>query len=909
MNSKGLSRQLEEKSKWLQDDLNALRTAHGALEQHLDDKSRELKKAQEMISDKTQNAEAKEQRLQDQIELLRHQNEVAARKHEHLEAQVQQANKELRIKSEEKDLLHSRHDSLTIESQALQRDLAKALRKLEECESTLEQEKEHALENDRQLRAEANEQIEQLSDEIFSLRRDLEDKETQDAALQDHLESQRRALESEKEKLKEQAVGLQRTVDKLQETEGTLSDRDLKLKEALESEKQRFKSEEAVLSRQIQDLKADIVEKRRILDETHSELSETKDQLRTSRNDQADLEDKVELLEEELQSGLDEEAERADKEIEAAKKEAEVLRHELQAAKDKLLRVQTAHADSEAQTSLDQQLPEQIRDLESRLARIQQEKQVLQDKLAAVNIELRSLRGDAAETEAERDELKSQMRQMQDQVDETFRLDQEKLDLRKARLRLENDVGRLREERKTLIGQRETVERELEEEIERSGSEAGILREEIAELQRKLASTSGSRDRELSALKHKVQHLENHVAELETRLAQRRDDLDNTMELSDLVKDLASTRSKETEYLQREATYKGTIRDLKQEVTRLERQVHEIQISRLASHSPQSSAGGSARKDEIIEVRRQLAEAHQQMKDLRTKSKGQERELQRKVLELREQAQSERTAYEQERDHLEQELSSCRLQNEEQTAKATAAENAAARLRTRIQSLEKDIQTHRLATAGDLTMADERKDLHEMLKDAKLTVETLQVEISSREALLAASTAHEKELATHLARLREERTLQLNKGSALTKELEHLQKRYERAVDNFARQQKDWEEERRKITSSVRFPNMSISSLHEGNTAEETKSMEVALQEKERRHMAELKGLSTQIMWLRARWIRERNFREGLAHGKQYLLAEIETHDALYVPVSATDSHLTNHSFVVPRRTLLSSPE
>ena len=71
------------------------------------------------------------------------------------------------------------------------------------------------------------------------------------------------------------------------------------------------------------------------------------------------------------------------------------------------------------------------------------------------------------------------------------------------------------------------------------------------------------------------------------------------------------------------------------------------------------------------------------MKDLRSKSKGQERELQRKVLELREQAQSERDSFEQERDHLEQELSNCRLQKEEQTTKATAAENAAARLHGR----------------------------------------------------------------------------------------------------------------------------------------------------------------------------------------------------------------------------------
>lgn len=855
------------------------------MEQDYDGKSRELKKVQDAISENAQNAEVKEQRLQDQIELLRHQNEAMVRKCETFEARMQQASQELQIKSEEKDLLHSRHDALTVESQTLQRDLAKALRQLEESESNLEKEKEHALTNDRQLRAEANGKIDELSDEISRLQRELDDKENQQAGYQDHWESQRRTLESQKEKLKEQAAGLQRTVDKFQETEGTFSDQEMKLREALDSEKQRFRREEAVLNRQIQELNAELAEKQHVVDEIRSELSEVKDQLRTSLRDKADLEEKNELLEEELQAGLDEEADRADEEIDAAKKEADLLRNELRIAREELLRAQRLHADTEALSAAEQQSSAQVRDLESRLTQIQNEKQVLQDKLAAVNIDLRSLRGDYAEIAAERDEMKSQLRQMQNQVDETFKLDQDKVDLRKAKIRLENDIGRLREERKTLIERCDTAERELEEEIEKSCSEAGVLREEIAELQTKVAALSASRDRESSTLKQKVQHLEKHITGLETQVAQGKDNDDDTVEFADVVKDLAVARSKETEHLQREGTYKGTIRNLKHEVARLERQLHEMQISRLASNSPQSSIGGSARKDEILDVRRQLAEVHQQMKEVRSKSKERERELQRKLLELREQSQSERDSNEQERDRLEQELSDCRLQLAEQTKKAVAAENTAARLRTRIQNLEKDVQAHRQTTADDLTMADERKDLHEMLKDAKLTAETLQVEISSRETLLAASAAREKELVAHLARVREERTLQHNRGSALTKELEHLQNRYERAVDKFARQQKAWDEERKKITSGVRFPKMSISTLHGGDTAEEIKSMEVALQEKDQRHMAEIKGVSQQIIWLRAHCNRERKFREGLAHGKQYLLAQIASYEARYVSI------------------------
>lgn len=882
MNTKGWSRQLEEKAKRFQDDLDALRKTHEALNERFDEKSKELKRVQNMMSDNVQDAKLREMRLQDEIELLRHQNQAAISKCEHLEAQIQQARQELLSKSEAKDLLHSRHDALTVESQTLQKDLAKALRQREELETELENEKQHALENERQLRIEANNKIDKLSDEIASLQRSLDAQETQNAAHQDHWESQRRALESQKEKLQEQAAGLQRTVDKLQETEGTLSNRDMKLREAHESEKERFRSEEAVLGRQIHELNNDVIEKQRVIDEVRFELSEIKDQLRVSLRDQADLEEKVEVLEEELQNGLDE-ADQADEEIEATKKEADLLRQELQVVNDDILRLQRKHADTDARTTSEQQLVAQLDDLESRLTRVQKEKQSLQDKLASVNIELRNVQVNSAEMEAERDEFKNQVRQMQDQVDDTFRVDQEKLNLRKVKTGLETDVRRLREERQLLIEKRETAERELVEEIGKSGSEAGLLKDEIAELQRKLASVSGGRDRELSALKKDYQRLEKHAAEVEAQVARGMDDSDDKMENSNAMKDLTFARSKETEYLQREISHKGTIRDLKQEIARLERQLHELQISQLTSKSPQSSIGGSARKDEILDIRRQLAEVHQQMKDLRSKSKEKERELQQKFLELRDQAQSDRDSHEQERDQLEQELSTCRQQYAEESSKATAAENATTRLRTRIQNLEKDIQAHRLNTAGDLTMADERKDLHEMLKDAKLTAETLQVGIVSRDTLLAASTAREKELDIHLARLREQRILELNRASALTKELQYLQNRYERALDDFARQQQKWEEERKKITSGVRFANMSISSLHGSDNIEQSKPVEEALQEQERRHLAEMRGLSKQIIWLRARFNRERSFRETLAHGKQYLLAEIASHEASYV--------------------------
>jgi hypothetical protein len=78
----------------------------------------------------------------------------------------------------------------------------------------------------------------------------------------------------------------------------------------------------------------------------------------------------------------------------------------------------------------------------------------------------------------------------------------------------------------------------------------------------------------------------------------------------------------------------------------------------------------------------------------------------------------------------------------------------------------------------------------------------------------------EKELRTQLKRVREERGQQTQRANAATAELETLQRRYERAVDDMARQQQVWEEERKAMNHRVRFPNMSISSLHPGNSTE-----------------------------------------------------------------------------------------
>ena len=838
INTKGLSRQVEEKANRLQSELVDLREAHAHLQERCDDTSREAKRLQEQVNAVKQDAEDQEQRLSDENEILRHEREVTNRKCETLLKQLQETTGELQNRIEEKDLLHSRHDALTEESQVLRKDLIRIQARVKELERSLEDEKHHALENDRSLRSQAREEINRLSEETDNLRRVLEDKDSELATEQDIWQGQRRGLESQKDKAEEKAAGLQRTVNKLQQSEGTLSGREAKLQEALESEKQRHQSEEAILHRRIEEANAEIDERRRTSDDVRSQLSRTKEELRICKRDQDALAEKVQALEDEvevLQLGLDEETEKSKHDVSAARQEAEGLRRQLQTSKQELARAKTLYADTQAEIETVQgdlhaalgkkeQLNSRLNELEGQVQRVKAEKQSMQDQLANLNVELQHLRTTSAETAAERDEVESQLKQMQDQVDGTFRLDQEKLDLRTAKLKLEHDVTRLREERKGLKDANEAIERELEEEIGKASAEEGRLSNEVTDLNRKLTAASEGRSKELSAAKQKI--------------------------------------------------------------SALERQLQDVEAANMLD-SPKSSVGGSARKEEMLEVRRQLAESHQKLSDLRSRSKEAEREGKRALAASAHEARLQLEADGLHRDQLEQQLADIRLIQEESKAKNLRDEQTISRLRSRISSLEKDLHAARANISGDRTMAEERKDLHEMLKDAKLEAEDLQLQIADREARIDSSSVREKDLRGQLKRVREERTLQLQKSAALTAELEGLQSKYERCVDNLARQQRVWDEEKKAIVSRVRFPNMSVSSVHAGNgDSTELRQLDEDAKNNERRHQGELKGLAKQIQWLRARCTREEGFRAALAFEKRFLLMQIEMSNAWYVVLS-----------------------
>jgi chromosome segregation ATPase len=896
--TKGLSRQVEEKSNRLQDELEDLRGKHSALAEQHDDKIRDIKRLQDKIQDLKHDNEIREQKLKDKLEIVQNESEGAIRERSALNTRVEALQAELQQSGDEKDLLQVRHDALTSESSSLQRDLSKSRRTIEDLEDKLKHEQTLALASEREVRDEykgeldrlhanidrLNGTIDHLNEKVEDLESEIRQKERLYDDDSDKWDSERRNLESERDRAEEKAAGLQRSIDRLQEAEGTLSGKEMKLQQALQSEKDRHTSEEAILTRQINELNEDVNARRKALEELRSELSTAQEELRLSQREQKSLAEKVEGLEDEveiLQTNLDEETEQANLEISAAKQESESLRRQLQTMEQDLAKADSAAANAHAEIEAfrgdlqtgegsKEQLSSRLRDVEIQLGRVRQDKQSLQDQLAALNVEVHSLRASKAGLEAERDEVQSQLRAMKQQEEETFRLDQERIDLRTAKMKLDGEVRRLRDENKAVVAQKETLETELQEEINRASAEEIRLNSEIHDLQKILRGSSEKR--ELSTAKKTIQHLEERIQELESQIATaggHTDHSDAINELSIVRQDLAAARQKETEYLQREATQKDVLRGLKRQITELERKAHDAEVSKFAVSSPRSSASGSARKSEIIEVRHQLATAHQTLKEVRTQLKDAEKDAARKVKAVSIELQTQTEAWEAEKDQLERSLDEALLKRDELAARNNTSEATISRLRDKVQRLESALQAERQNSGDDRTMALERHDLHEMLRETQVQVESLELVVKNRESTIAAISAAESDLRAHLKRVRDERALHRSKAVNAHEQLENLERQFYKAREN-------WEAEKKALSKGVRFPNISLSV----NDESEILALRTAAEEREKIHVKEMRGLSMQIEWLRAKCTREAGFRAAAGYAKRYMGMQIDLYEA-----------------------------
>ncbi|KAK7745987.1 hypothetical protein SLS53_002708 [Cytospora paraplurivora] len=995
--TKGLPRQLEEKVMRLQDEVETARQDYQSMEKHFNSKQGEVEDLRFKLKESRQEREASDR-----------ERRSFATKLEELQA-------ELNARSDEKNLLQSRHDALTAESASLQRDITRLQSTVSDLQGDLEQERQHSLDIERNLRVQYKVEVEKLHEEISDLQAEVREKENLYDNDSERWETERHNLEAERARAEERVSGLQKTIERLRAAEGSLNGKESRLQQALQSETNRHHSEEAVLSRQIDDLQQDLSSRQQMLQDLRNELSAVRDELRQSQLDKQAEAQKVVGLEDEvevLQAALDDESERAAQEIETLSRESEELRQqlrELRRASDsarfstdssrqpadqnakaidrlerqldeyrsnlskatqekraserecddlryqlKELRRLTDSVKSSTDASREQaeynaramqRLESQVAGYKSNLAEATREKKELQDQLVKVRNGLHSVQTQLAETQAERDVIEAELQRSKEQDNDTFQVDQERINLRATKARLEHEIRRLKEDNRLLTEQRDSLEKTLEDELDKAEAEEERLNQEILSLQTKVRHVQAPESQELSRARRNIRDLERKVEDYEYQLAHATipgDILEGHSELSLIKRDLSAARQKELEFMQKESEHKAQVRGLKRQIGDLERRFHEADIERMAQ-SPMSESA-SARKAEISELRHQLSTAHQSIGDLKKKLRDSERNaasVEREVQRRLEAVEDEKLALEQALEDAQQEADEANAEFEEATRKyklkAEKYKKERDSMADALANTRRDARNHQfdssinsnMSSVGNGTVTsemtrEERHDLYTILRKTQIDADALEREVREHKEALDELVAIEKALRVKLDRARSERAQYRSDVEQLQREMKHIKRSKNEAEKMAEAARTAASVARARVTvasiSSAPLPSRKgkerevgehprVIELEDGedddnaelglandenaarvihfrddnDTQVHTDAIVRAAEAAEHRHTKQMRGMCMQMEWMQARWERELRMRDDAAFAKKYLLLELDVRDTWYV--------------------------
>lgn len=795
----------------LQSEVNRLQTSLQAAEQERD-MARQQAQSAGNASKLIPQLQGEVNRLQVELDHAIKDRDTAENHNQAIGQQLDEFELSLRNKSDEKELLQIRHDALTSESSSLQKELSRAKESLEDLRHQLDHEKTQSLAAEREVREQYKGEIDRLHDELEDLRAEAREKERAYDDDCQRWEKEARGLEGQRAAAEEQLESLKRTVEKLQAVEGSLSGKETRLQQALELEKQRHAQAETSLSSQISQLNADLQDRQRTLDEVKDELVKLREELRLSQREERSLIEKIEGLEDELdvlQAEASDDRLASESNIRTLEAQADQLgrqidgyKHELESASSRPTQSFVGHKDT------------QLKRVEADLERVTRSETRLKEQLLRLESDITALRERAGNAEMERDSIKSTLSALQASTAANgsssrfaaSHSDEEKIELRTQKMRLDLEVRKLQDNLSSLQDQKSTLEAELR-----------VTREAMED----------------------------------ERLTYKEKDL---------------------EYLKKDVAHRETVRDLKRQLDELERQAHNLEISLLQTSSPHSSTSSSGRKNEVAEVRAQLAASHATIKDLRTQIKDVEKSSASKLKSLTSEIETKEEEWEADRFSLERSVQSLAQSKSELESKAATAESSISRLKSKILRLEDELKQERESRGEDRTLALERHDLHEMLRDTQIELEQLQISSKSLVSQIENLREEEKELKAQLKRIREERKQERDRADDCMVALEKLEADFQAA-------EAEWEEEKNGLTRGVRFPNMSISSLRDDERA----ILQQEMERKEKVHTKEIRGLAMQIEWLRARVKREEGLRSDAAWAKRFMLLQVELFGAWYV--------------------------
>jgi len=399
--------------------------------------------------------------------------------------------------------------------------------------------------------------------------------------------------------------------------------------------------------------------------------------------------------------------------------------------------------------------------------------------------------------------------------------------------------------------------RGLQQDLAKAQTEQENVRAELAAVQTGRQASSSPKgtpspqralDKEVRDLKDQLGKVKKERQELHNQLTKAQmDSADAKADLDTLQLDLQTHSGSRTQLQQKLHDLQGKL-----SITKKEKQVLQDSLTTATSDINVLQAS-------VSDLETRYEAAGKQSRDLRTQLQTLQREADRKL-------QSQVSAYEHDIQNLEQDLEDARVRQENLTKASEYAEQTIARLKTKISNLEKELTTARATQIEKDTRVEERKDLHEMLKDAKLGAEDLALQLVERDSRIENLATKEAELRTQLKRVREERAAQSARADDIAKELEILQKSHDQHVEELRALQA--------LQRQVRFPKSSLtaSTTNVSTVLPKPEDLEKA----EKRHAGELRGLVKQIEYMGARCRREEAFRQDLGYVKAYFFKQVE---------------------------------
>lgn len=499
-----------------------------------------------------------------------------------------------------------------------------------------------------------------------------------------------------------------------------------------------------------------------------------------------------------------------------------------------------------------------------------------------------SLREELAETQAEADKhwqsLQDAKTSLRDAEDAKVKTQQQLEKVQAEQAALREQIESLEDEIEVLqTGMDDDADR-VKDDLAAAKQEIEALRRQLRGLQQDLAAVQNERDQAEANLKSQrasgaqitspkqagpsqgsnpqEQELQKRVSDLGeelTRVKRDRESLqrrvteaeraqeDARVNLDTLQLDLDTSSGSKTQLQQK-------FKDAQIQLTKARKEKAELEEDLAAANADLDILQTSA-----TDLRADLNTSHQATRDLKSQLQTAKRDHDRAL-------QSQSFRYEQDIANLEQDLTSAVTKTTTLETEKTASTQQIARLQSKITSLESQLTTLRTSRATSDTSVAERKDLHEMLEDAKLEAEDLAMQVTDRESRITSAAAKEAELRSQMKRLRDERAAQYSRADAVGHDLTTLQAAYDTLASEMSA-----------LRKSARAVKPSATTTTAPQPSTTTDQDAITLQ---KRHNAELRSLASQIEYLGARCKREERFRADLSYIKTYFMKLVEMHGA-----------------------------